>query len=41
MMCEGYHGEGVWEIKYEIPSGISKTGMKFSGTYRTAYVPDI
>eukprot|EP00349_Pseudokeronopsis_sp_Brazil_P001085 CAMPEP_0202965288 /NCGR_PEP_ID=MMETSP1396-20130829/9314_1 /ASSEMBLY_ACC=CAM_ASM_000872 /TAXON_ID= /ORGANISM="Pseudokeronopsis sp., Strain Brazil" /LENGTH=128 /DNA_ID=CAMNT_0049687957 /DNA_START=804 /DNA_END=1190 /DNA_ORIENTATION=+ len=40
MKCTGYEKYGTWLIQYGFPSGIQDNGVPYSGTHRTAYVPD-
>jgi deltex len=39
--CDGYMGKGVWMIDYHFHDGIQKNGVRYRGTSRNAYLPDI
>ena len=38
--CSGFEKCGTWVISYSMPSGIGENGVKYSGTGRTAFIPD-
>lgn len=38
--CDGFEGNGTWDIFYSIWDGKMKDGKRFKGTRRRAYLPD-